>query len=121
MTWKPSFDMRVPPSADSGGAGGSIEETDLTARLVILIVAATVTGGGHIIGSMHPLTPLAAAAPTGDLEEIDCLVAAGADIDAGGGVSTWPPLLPFTWTRSRPRRACSRTAHRSQVSPASTP
>jgi hypothetical protein len=85
--------MRVPSDADTGGAGGSIEETDLTARLVTLIVAATVTGGRQLIGSMHPLTPLAAAARAGDLEEIDRLVAAGADVNAGSGASNWPPLL----------------------------
>jgi hypothetical protein len=85
--------MRVPPDADAGGAGGSIEETDLTARLVTLIVAATVTGGHQLTGSMHPLTPLAAAARAGDLQEIDRLVAAGADVNAGSGVNSWPPLL----------------------------
>src|SRR5688572_8041850 len=85
--------MRVPPDADMGGAGGSIEETDLTARLVTLIVAATVTGGRQLTGSMHPLTPLAAAARAGDLQEIDRLVAAGADVNMGSGVDNWPPLL----------------------------
>ena len=85
--------MRVPPDADSGGAGGSIEETELTARLVTLIVAATVTGGRQLIGCTHPLTPLAAAARAGDLQEIDRLVAAGADVNARSGVNNWPPLL----------------------------
>ena len=85
--------MHVPPNADTDGAGGAIEETDLTAQLVTLIVAATVTGGRQLIGSTHPLTPLAAAARAGDLEEIDRLVAAGADVNAGSGISNWPPLL----------------------------
>ena len=35
--------MRVPASGEGDGALGSIEETDLTARLVMLIVAARVT------------------------------------------------------------------------------
>ena len=85
--------MRVLPNADTGGGGGAIEETELTARLVTLIVAATVTGGRQLSGSAHPLTPLAAAARAGDLEAIDGLVEAGADVNAGSGVSNWPPLL----------------------------
>ena len=114
--------MRVPPDADMGGAGGSIEETDLTARLVTLIVAATVTGGRQLIGCTHPLTPLAAAARAGDLQEIDRLVAAGADVNARSGVNNWPPLLHAIHKDGpRPSRACSRTAHRSKASAASTP
>lgn len=85
--------MRVPPNADTGGAAGSIEEADLNARLVTLIVAAALTPGCLVIDYMHPLTPLAAAARAGDLQEIDRLVAAGADVNAGSGVNDWPPLL----------------------------
>ena len=85
--------MHVPPGAEPGGGFGSIEETDLTARLVTLIVAAALTPGGLAIDYAHPLTPLAAAARAGDLREIDRLVAAGADVNAGSGVNNWPPLL----------------------------
>jgi ankyrin repeat protein len=85
--------MRVPPNVEPGGAFGSIEDTDLTARLVTLIVAAALTPGCLVIDDMHPLTPLAAAARAGDLREIDRLVAAGADVNAGSGVNSWPPLL----------------------------
>jgi hypothetical protein len=35
--------MRVPASGEGDGSPGSIEEADLTARLVMLIVAARVT------------------------------------------------------------------------------
>ncbi len=39
------------------------------------------------------MSPLAAAARAGDLVEIDRLLAAGADINAGSGVNNWPPVI----------------------------
>jgi len=39
------------------------------------------------------VSPLAAAARTGNLDTIDRLLAAGADINAGSGVNEWPPVI----------------------------
>ncbi len=41
----------------------------------------------------YPVTPLAAAARSGDLKEIDRLAASGANLDEGSGVNGWPPVL----------------------------
>jgi len=40
-----------------------------------------------------PVSPLAAAARSGDVKEIDRLLDGGADINAGSGVNDWPPLI----------------------------
>jgi ankyrin repeat protein len=44
-------------------------------------------------GFLNPPNHLASAARTGDLETIDRLVAAGADVNAPSGVNGWPPIL----------------------------
>ena len=61
----------------------------MQARVFVLTVALAVTAAcGHV-----PVSPLAAAARAGKLVEIDRLLAAGADIDAGSGVNNWPPVI----------------------------
>jgi len=46
-----------------------------------------------MMAARYPLTPLASAARTGDIQAIDRLIAEGADINAGSGVNHWPPLM----------------------------
>ena len=48
-----------------------------------------------------PLTPLATAARSGDLEAVDRLLAAGADINEPSGVNGWPPVVHAIHTRQR--------------------
>lgn len=54
-----------------------------------LLLAAAVSACGYGV----PVSPLAAASRSGDLAEIDRLLAAGADINAGSGVNDWPPII----------------------------
>ena len=61
----------------------------MTARWLVGVVAALTVGCGWL----HPPDPLASAARRGDLEAIDRLVAAGADVNAPSGVNDWPPIL----------------------------
>jgi ankyrin repeat protein len=61
--------------------------------MALLAVAAIITGCPRMMAARYPLTPLAAAARTGDVQAIDRLIAAGADINAGSGVNNWPPLM----------------------------
>ena len=56
-----------------------------------LILLGAVSGCGY--GPAYAVSPLAAASRTGDLAEIDRLLAAGADINAGSGVNDWPPVV----------------------------
>ncbi len=58
-----------------------------------VLCAIVVSGCSRIIEARYPLTPLAKAARTGDIGEIDRLIAAGADVNAGSGVNAWPPLM----------------------------
>ena len=58
-----------------------------------VLCAILVNGCSRIIEARYPLTPLAKAARTGDIGEIDRLIAAGADVNAGSGVNAWPPLM----------------------------
>jgi hypothetical protein len=44
-------------------------------------------------GPTVPVSPLAAAARSGDLAGIDRLLEAGADINQGSGVNDWPPII----------------------------
>ena len=58
-------------------------------RTMAILLALAVAGAcGHV-----PVSPLAAAARAGDLGEIDRLQAAGADINEGSGVNSWPPVI----------------------------
>lgn len=62
------------------------------ARLTIaLILSAFVSACGF--GAAYAVSPLAAASRAGDVAEIDRLLAAGADINAGSGVNGWPPVI----------------------------
>ena len=61
--------------------------------MALLAIAAIITGCPRMMAARYPLTPLAAAARTGDVQAIDRLIAAGADINAGSGVNNWPPLM----------------------------
>jgi hypothetical protein len=56
---------------------------------------ATVMGTSLLVGCgwLNPPNHLASAARTGDLETIDELVAAGADVNGPSGVNQWPPIL----------------------------
>ena len=61
----------------------------MKARALALVVALAVTAAcGHV-----PVSPLAAAARAGNLVEIDRLLAAGVDVNAGSGVNNWPPVI----------------------------
>src|SRR6476659_1285018 len=63
-------------------------------RFICAVLCAIVVNGcSRIIEARYPLTPLAKAARTGDIGEIDRLIAAGADVNAGSGVNAWPPLM----------------------------
>ena len=53
-----------------------------------LLLAAIASGCSH-----YEVSPLAAAARTGDLAQIDRLLDGGADINAGSGVNNWPPVI----------------------------
>jgi hypothetical protein len=57
--------------------------------LVVLVVA-FLSAGCYLA---YPITPLAAAARAGDINEIDRLAAAGANLDEGSGVNRWPPVV----------------------------
>lgn len=57
-----------------------------TIALLVTIVFAAACG--HV-----QVSPLAGAARAGDLTEIDRLLAAGADINAGSGVNNWPAVI----------------------------
>ena len=58
-------------------------------RTIAILLAVILAGAcGHVA-----VSPLAAAARAGDLTEIDRLLAAGADINAGSGVNHWPPVI----------------------------
>ena len=62
------------------------------ARLTIaVIVSAAVSACGF--GAAYAVSPLAAASRAGDVAQIDRLLAAGADINAGSGVNDWPPVI----------------------------
>jgi ankyrin repeat protein len=52
-----------------------------------------------------PLTPLAAAARTGDLAAIDRLAAAGVDLNAPSGSNHWPPVMHAIHKGQRPALA----------------
>jgi|RhiMethySRZTD1v2_1073278.scaffolds.fasta_scaffold00032_71 ankyrin repeat protein len=47
------------------------------------------------------ITPLASAARSGDLDSIDRLLAAGADVNEPTGVNGWPPVVHAIHTRQR--------------------
>lgn len=57
----------------------------ITAALAILMLVACSHG--------QPIGALATAARQGDLDAIDRLIAAGADVNAPSGVNEWPPLI----------------------------
>jgi hypothetical protein len=59
----------------------------LRAALVLSVLWAGACGYGV------PVSPLAAAARAGDVAEIDRLLDAGADVNAGSGVNDWPPIV----------------------------
>jgi ankyrin repeat protein len=59
-------------------------------RLLVTVFGAALAVG---CGWLSPPNELASAARTGDLETIDRLVAAGADVNAPSGVNGWPPIL----------------------------
>jgi ankyrin repeat protein len=52
-----------------------------------------------------PLTPLAAAARTGDLAAIDQLAAAGVDLNEPSGSNNWPPVIHAIHKGQRPALA----------------
>ena len=58
---------------------------------IALILSAAVSACGF--GSAYAVSPLAAASRAGDVAEIDRLLAARADINAGSGVNDWPPVI----------------------------
>jgi ankyrin repeat protein len=62
----------------------------MTARLLVTVLGASLLVG---CGWLNPPNHLASAARTGDLETIDRLIAAGADVNAPSGVNDWPPIL----------------------------
>jgi ankyrin repeat protein len=62
----------------------------MTPRLLVTMLGALLSVG---CGWLYPPNHLASAARTGDLETIDRLVAAGADVNAPSGVNGWPPIL----------------------------
>ena len=66
-------------------------EVPVTPRLCRLVVIAAALCSG--CGYWHEPNGLASAARSGDLGEIDRLVAAGADVNEGSGVNGWPPVL----------------------------
>lgn len=57
----------------------------ISAALAILMLVAC--------GHGQPVGPLATAARQGDLDTIDRLIAAGADVNAPSGANAWPPLI----------------------------
>jgi len=61
--------------------------------MALVGIVAIVTGCPRMMASRYPLTPLATAARTGDVQAIDRLITTGADINAGSGVNNWPPLM----------------------------
>ena len=58
-----------------------------------VLCAVCMSGCSRIVEARYPLTPLASAARAGDVQEIDRLLVAGADVNAGSGVNDWPPLM----------------------------
>jgi ankyrin repeat protein len=59
-------------------------------RLLVTSLGASLSVG---CGWLTPPNQLASAARAGDLDTIDRLVAAGADVNAPSGVNGWPPIL----------------------------
>jgi ankyrin repeat protein len=59
-------------------------------RLLVAIVGTSLLVG---CGWLDPPNRLASAAREGDLEAIDRLVEAGADVNAPSGINDWPPIL----------------------------
>ena len=58
-------------------------------RMLAVVAMALSVGCGFL----NPPNQLASAARVGDLDAIDQLVAAGADVNAPSGVNGWPPIL----------------------------
>jgi hypothetical protein len=59
-------------------------------RLLVFVVLAASTGCDR---SSRSISPLIEAARSGDTSQIKQLAAAGADLNAGGGVNDWTPLM----------------------------
>jgi hypothetical protein len=70
--------------------------------ILILSLSTLATGCGAYINARYPLTPLAAAARAGNVDEIDNLLDAGADINAGSGVNGWSPVMHALHKRQVP-------------------
>jgi ankyrin repeat protein len=62
----------------------------MMSRLLVIVLGTSLSVG---CGWLNPPDDLASAARAGDIEEIDRLVAAGADVNAPSGVNGWPPIL----------------------------
>jgi hypothetical protein len=58
-------------------------------RVLVVVLALS----GAACGYGMPVSPLAAAARSGDVTEIDRLLDGGADINTGSGVNDWPPVI----------------------------
>jgi hypothetical protein len=59
-------------------------------RLLIFVALVASTGCGWL---SRPVSRLIDAARSGDIAQIKQLAAAGADLNAGGGVNNWTPLM----------------------------